>query len=332
MKAGTLRRGFTLIELLVVIAIIAILVAILLPAVQQAREAARRAGCKSNLKQIGIAMHNYHDVHRVFPQGGLDEQDPNRESWGWGAYILPQMDQKPLFDKLGINARKLTEVCADPDPNTGFGLLETVLDVYICPSDGSSAGSKMSGGRMNNGTGRHFRGDGGLPRSFRVGKSNYLGVVGYGDIAREKNDGVLYINSTISFADIRDGVTSTFMVGERDMFCAQGAWCGNRNPTGAGPQGADYTGGRVSRPLNMPDNRNHFCTEGFSSRHSGGGHFLFCDGHVKFISENIEFNNPRDASWNNPRVFVPRFRSDAPQLGLYQRLGMRDDKQPISQF
>lgn len=332
MKPAAIKRGFTLIELLVVIAIIAILVAIILPAVQQARAAARRAACKSNLKQIGLALHNYVDVHGVFPPGGLDEQVTNRESWGWGAFILPQLDRKPLFDKMAVNERRLTEVLADTSPDSGRTLLQTVLSIFICPSDETSPGSRMDGGRMNGGTGRHFRGLSQVPRDFRVSKSNYIGVVGYGDIARERNDGVLFINGTIGFNDMRDGQTYTFLVGERDKVCAQGAWCGNRNPTGAGPQGADYTGGRVSRPLNMPDNRNHRCTEGFSSQHVGGAQFLFVDGHVDFINENIDFNNPRDANWNNPRVFIPRFRNDAWALGLYQRLGMRDDKQAIDEF
>ncbi len=90
------RRGFTLIELLVVIAIIAILIALLLPAVQQAREAARRSSCKNNLKQIGVALHNYHDTFRSFPCGAMNLGGNNREGWGWAALILPQMDQAAL--------------------------------------------------------------------------------------------------------------------------------------------------------------------------------------------------------------------------------------------
>ena len=91
-----MRRGFTLIELLVVIAIIAILVALLLPAVQQAREAARRASCKNNLKQIGIALHNYHDVHRSFPFGGRSPTRNAGTSWRFG--LLPFLEQNAIFD------------------------------------------------------------------------------------------------------------------------------------------------------------------------------------------------------------------------------------------
>ena len=103
------KQGFTLIELLVVIAIIAILIALLLPAVQQAREAARRTQCKNNLKQIGIALHNYHDIYGMFPIGAQDciasncpEGPGNYEMYGWGASILPQIDQAPLYDQLQI--------------------------------------------------------------------------------------------------------------------------------------------------------------------------------------------------------------------------------------
>src|SRR5580698_8598950 len=105
------KRGFTLIELLVVIAIIAVLVALLLPAVQQAREAARRTQCKNNLKQIGLALYNYHDSFSLFPPGYVDRNgNPNLTpdndlgpSWGWAAFLLPGMDQAPLYNQINFN-------------------------------------------------------------------------------------------------------------------------------------------------------------------------------------------------------------------------------------
>src|SRR6478609_9116964 len=105
------RRAFTLIELLVVIAIIAVLIALLLPAVQQAREAARRTQCRNNLKQIGLALHNYHDAYQLFPPGYVDRNGnpdltPDNDlgpGWGWASFILPQLDQGNVYNQINFN-------------------------------------------------------------------------------------------------------------------------------------------------------------------------------------------------------------------------------------
>ena len=130
-------RGFTLIELLVVIAIIAILIALLLPAVQQAREAARRSTCRNNLKQIGLAMHNYADIHKCFPSGcmsttGNANPPGGPQMWGWGVMILPQVDQAPLFERLLVNKQTFYQLLN----NTALrSLIQQELPVYRCPSD-----------------------------------------------------------------------------------------------------------------------------------------------------------------------------------------------------
>jgi len=314
MKTVRRNRGFTLIELLVVIAIIAILIALLLPAVQQAREAARRSTCKNNLKQMGLALHNYHDIYGMFPIGCQDYGVANYEMWGWGASILPQLDQAPLFQSLQVNNLTMSQVLTN---SSLYPYLQTPLPVFICPSD-PSRDNLMSGGQMNGGTGRHMNGVSGIGTAFRVGKSNY----------------------PYRLRDITDGPSNTFLLGERTTYCAAAAWCGNRNPSGGGPQGADYTLGRVSVPLNIQNNNSHWCTEGFSSQHVGGGHFLMGDGAVRFISENIGYRLHRNATdlvrdGNGPNRTGWRIDIAGDWnyvLGVYQRLGMRDDSVPIGEF
>ncbi|MDQ3331585.1 MAG: DUF1559 domain-containing protein, partial [Planctomycetota bacterium] len=170
------RRGFTLIELLVVIAIIAVLIALLLPAVQQAREAARRAQCQNNLKQIGLALHNYHDVSNQFPMAFIRASTvANTEGWGWGAMILPQLEQGNLFDRLGVTQYRLTDVLAGLKPDLASvqdrtTIFQTRLPVYICPSD-SNDGLVPAQKDFRNGLGTSAGGLG----NFRPAISNYMG-------------------------------------------------------------------------------------------------------------------------------------------------------------
>lgn len=160
------RRGFTLIELLVVIAIIAVLIALLLPAVQQAREAARRAQCKNNLKQLGLALHNYHDVtSNTFPPGYIDV---NAQGvlllWGWGSMLLPQVDQAPLYSLLSssttipnFNTGLPSATPATVTPNT----VQKVIRAFRCPTD---SGADLIAGADNT--------------TISVARSNYVGVAG----------------------------------------------------------------------------------------------------------------------------------------------------------
>lgn len=141
------KRAFTLIELLVVIAIIAILVSLLLPAVQQAREAARRSQCKNNLKQIGVALHNYHGAHKLFPPGWIPAAGSMTApaSWAWSAMIPPQLEQAPLYAALGVGT-----LSTPPPPGH---LNDRVVPTYICPSDASSNITVWGSGHFGTGRG-----------------------------------------------------------------------------------------------------------------------------------------------------------------------------------
>src|SRR4051812_17389707 len=134
------RHGFTLIELLVVIAIIAVLIALLLPAVQAAREAARRAQCVNNLKQIGLAMHNYHDVIGTFPSGSIATKGWGGTWWNWPAFILPQIEQTSLYNSINFSRSNIKNTAGDPN-STAWG---TVVNAYLCPSDQVGTGVMTS--------------------------------------------------------------------------------------------------------------------------------------------------------------------------------------------
>ena len=141
--------------------------------------------------------------------------------------------------------------------------------------------------------------------------------------------GVFYSGSAIKMRDITDGSSNTFFVGERNMFCGAGTWLGARNPTGNGTHGNDYHLARIKIPLNFPLNGgNDNCTDGFSSAYESGAFFLFGDGKVKFISENINSDN-LGLTDNNNEVNWPPSNTN---LGVYQRLGMRKDGLPVGDF
>ena len=135
------RRGFTLIELLVVIAIIAVLISLLLPAVQAAREAARRAQCTNNVKQLALALHNYHDLVGSFPPGAINNSGWNGTWWNWLAFILPQMEQSSVYNSINFTRNNIfvtTDASAAQDPNVT--VWRSVINGFLCPSDPVGSG------------------------------------------------------------------------------------------------------------------------------------------------------------------------------------------------
>ena len=282
------RRGFTLIELLVVIAIIALLVALLLPAVQQAREAARRASCKNNLKQLGLALHNYHDQCKLFPPGyisvdaatGMMTPINGGSGAGWGLLILPQIDQAALYNKFNLNLR-----IADP---VNAPLIVTPISAFLCPSDAAPA-SKWT-----------LKADGNPTQTLaELATANYVAAFGTVSLDDCENppgtapvtaagqcvgNGAVYHNSRVSLRDFTDGTSSTVLIGERKTNANLDRWS-----TWAGMvAGGEETGQRVMGCLDHTPNHPAAHFDDFGSTHTGGAHFLLADGSVRFISENID--------------------------------------------
>jgi prepilin-type N-terminal cleavage/methylation domain-containing protein/prepilin-type processing-associated H-X9-DG protein len=272
-------RGFTLVELMVVMAIVATLVALVLPAVQHAREAARRLQCDNHLKQIGLALHNYHEIHRVFPPGYVTTLAGQSEpGWGWATLILPQLEQRALYDLLEPGRRLLSDTVADD-----LGLVRMPLPIYRCPSDDGELLSDERRAIFKNAD----------LESERVARSNYAGVAGTElTPLNDGGDGVFSRNSFVSIARVEDGTSHTIAVGERrSEFHRAAVWCGvntaseNISPSLLNDFGPVFVLGSSATVINTT--LVAAAQQGFSSRHAGGALFLFCDGSVRYVSENI---------------------------------------------
>ncbi len=281
------RNAFTLVELLVVIAIIGILIAMLLPAVQAAREAARRMSCTNNLKQIGLALHNYHDTHRTLPTGWIGFNASGaadfvgEPGWAWSTRILPFLEQQPLYETIDTN----TWVA---DPVNDRARVSTV-PTFICPSDvGKDVFTLMEAIDEEHES---------TTPVTTLAKSNYPGVFGTLDMHAVceqgepgyngcQGNGMFYLNRNVAFRDITDGLSNTFMVGERWSKWIQSTWTGVVH-------GGWHAPARVVAvasdgfPPNSEANVEQQ-THNFSSFHPAGTNFLLCDGHVKMISETID--------------------------------------------
>ncbi|MEZ6055787.1 MAG: DUF1559 domain-containing protein [Planctomycetaceae bacterium] len=313
------RRGFTLIELLVVIAIIAILVALLLPAVQSVREAARRSQCQDHLHNIAIAMHNYESTHKMFPPGYVDLRGApggslavdDQPHWAWSALLLPFVEQKPLYDALGVGGNGLPVNALDANQSN----FQKRIDLFTCPSSSQpdfhnpspSPGYCVDNSAMTN---------------IGVAITNYVGGNNNRDVrlkfATNSLDGStgaigpFFRDSNTKFRDFTDGASNTILLGERSYKIGgrqshAGTLLIVRDNTGAGPTAADNAPiwnqgimtitGSTRYPINQTPTASGNCQEcqAYSSAHPGGCHVALGDGKVVFVSENIDLNAATNA-------------------------------------
>ena len=320
-------EGFTLVELLVVIAIIGILVALLLPAVQAAREAARRMSCSNNMKQIGLAMHNYHDTYKTFPFG--EGARPIRggayaSAWNgpnWRVAILPFIEQAPMYDQLDFNIT--FDACRPGFRNTTNAVLSGyTVPVYRCPSsslkiNGSNVAPSPTNNNRDNAQLIDYVGISGSaptgnPNSVTAPFPTYgacTGTTGYGGIYC--SNGTMVPNQEIKFADITDGTSSTLLVAEqsgpivdangtrrRDIRSNYyGGWCGFTSTAvpsstlGGSPWGSGTTTIRYRINLNSAPAGADSTWDAntiLTSEHPGGIMSTRADGSVDFISETID--------------------------------------------
>ena len=334
------RQGFTLVELLVVIAIIGILIALLLPAVQAAREAAKRSQCSNNLKQIGLALQNYHDTFKSFPSGWVMSKVAlsTEPQWSWGAMVLPFMEQQAAYDAMHVgNVPLALAIAADPVVFT------TPIDGFRCPSD--------NGPPLN--YGRRFHSHPDLPDGPAL--ANYVGAhTSFSKMisARENGGwnsnwdderGIFIEDRATKIRDILDGTSNTIAVGERrwqfrdpngNIELAQaGVVVGiNDADNGATEPDADtdvcFAVGigrtKINSSLPNPNNGNlGRQRRGFSSQHPGGAQFVFADGSTHFISETIEFGPDNNGDeWGDIRATNT----------VYERLIAIQDGDPVGEY
>ena len=292
------------------------------------------------------------------------------EAWAWTTFVLPYLEEQPIYDRLRPSETYLTPVdgtrtgkrnladlfVASNSNKAELVPLQTPLSVFRCPSDSTPALIPVGNPPDALATRyadserweRHFEGAN-SPKGFQPSTSNYVGVKGIidatcpvGDKERCANTGVFFGDSHISIKQIPDGTTKMFMTGERDKFCLAATWIGVRNPFGPDSWSSNWALGHTAVKLNAPATGNHantgadMCTEGFSSAHPGGAFFALCDGSVQFINDDIEWNDlgQSRACYASPSSTLGpcKIQSGANFIGVYQRLAWKNDGLVVSEF
>ena len=254
------RKAFTLVELLVVIAIIGILVSLLLPAVNAAREAARMTTCKNRIRQTGLALIAYEGAHRTLPSGWVSDEPEGDPGWGWATKILPLIEEAALHESFNMSA-SIKDATNQTNRNA-------FLQIYSCPSDPTPEIVSL-----NTETGP----------AITVARANFVGAFGSNEIEDEPSNGngVLFHNSKMPLKKIRDGLSKTFLVGERASRLGPSVWIGSIS-------GVDEGMARIVGSTDHPPNSlaGHF--DDFSSHHPTGAHFVMCDGSTRLFADDVD--------------------------------------------
>jgi prepilin-type N-terminal cleavage/methylation domain-containing protein/prepilin-type processing-associated H-X9-DG protein len=281
------RRGLTVLELLVVMSIIGLLASLLLPAIMHARESARRMLCTNHLRQLGIAIHSYHDRERRLPAAWEIAKEDSHFAYGWASQLLPEIEQSSMNAILNPHKRpsQLTSLSAAE---------EMVLPLLLCPSDIAEPSFELVDTDENGGSGPALSLAAGPTTSralIYLPTTNYVGV--YGTVEADDvdeyvgpegipyGDGSVINGRRVKFADLQRGLSNTMLVGERKMAAVPSSWLG------IDLRGDDAECRLVGSAMTGPNC--DACDEcEFSSRHAGGSNFLWADGRVTIISKFID--------------------------------------------
>ena len=316
-SANICRKAFTLIELLVVIAIIAILIALLVPAVQKVREAASRTQCLNNLKQMGLALHGYHDANKVLPPGFIAQTPPRAgqsmshqpsdytPGWSFFALMLPYIEQGNLAKQINYNLPIL-------HPNNKAAR-ETLISLYVCPSDTNPRLINLTdSGTTTWAAPNTYTYPGATNPLSVLGQASvcsYAGCLGTEGYEEQPFTGVFHRNSRVTMVGITDGTSNTVGIGERTSRFSENSWVGPvwQQETVYAPTAPLYNPAQPSfnmratptavlvhvRISSLQPNAANNSPGSFFSSHQEGAHFLNMDGSCRFISSTVSIANYR---------------------------------------